>query len=419
MNLIKTSILSFLATAIKALSGIVINKAIAVIIGPSGIALIGQFQNSIQIFLSLAQGGINAGIVKYTSEQKDNQDELVEYWSAAARVALISSVIISVGILIFSNKLSKTILGVDSYSGVFILLGSTIIFYTLNQFLLSVLNGLREIKLFIKINIYQSICSLIVTTTAVLLYGIHGALYSLVLNQAIIAIILLVEIRDLKIISFTSFFKEFDSIKCKKLVSFSLMALTSVIVGPASLILIRHFLSTDIDIEHAGYWQSMWYMSSIYMMIFTTTLSTYFLPKFSSLESKDLLRKEVIDGLKIIIPLIIVVCMTIYHLKWFIVKVLFSEAFEGMLVLFKWHLIGDVMKIIAWLFSYLLIAKAKTRMFIISELFLHSILVLSSMVFIKNLGFVGVSYAYAFTYILYFLFILVMSKEILFYDSKL
>ena len=62
MNLSQTSFLSLFATAIKMLSGFVINKTAAVYIGPSGIALIGQLQNVVQLVLTLGQGAINSGV---------------------------------------------------------------------------------------------------------------------------------------------------------------------------------------------------------------------------------------------------------------------------------------------------------------------------------------------------------------------
>ena len=58
MNLAQTSFLSLFATAIKMLSGFVINKT-AAYIGPSGIALIGQLQNVVQLVLTLGQGAIH------------------------------------------------------------------------------------------------------------------------------------------------------------------------------------------------------------------------------------------------------------------------------------------------------------------------------------------------------------------------
>lgn len=79
MNLIKTSLLSFIATAVKLLSGLIINKAVSIFIGPSGLAVIGQFQNAQGIVRTLAQGGINSGVTKYTAEFHENGEKNMNY----------------------------------------------------------------------------------------------------------------------------------------------------------------------------------------------------------------------------------------------------------------------------------------------------------------------------------------------------
>ena len=68
MTLIKTSLLSFVATVVKLSSVLVINKAIALYVGPSGLAVLGQFQNMLQLAMTASQGAINAGVTKYTAE---------------------------------------------------------------------------------------------------------------------------------------------------------------------------------------------------------------------------------------------------------------------------------------------------------------------------------------------------------------
>ncbi|MEZ9347469.1 oligosaccharide flippase family protein, partial [Vibrio splendidus] len=141
MNLLKTSILSFFATGIKMLSGLVINKAVSVIIGPSGLALIGQLQNSQGLIRVLAQGGINSGVTKYTAEYTDDIDSTRSIWSSALKVTLFCSIITSVLMLIFSREISKYILNTEEYSYVFILFSFTITLFSLNQLILSILNG--------------------------------------------------------------------------------------------------------------------------------------------------------------------------------------------------------------------------------------------------------------------------------------
>ena len=52
MTLIKTSVLSAIATIIKIISGFVINKVVAIYVGPSGLAIIGQLQNFMELIIN-------------------------------------------------------------------------------------------------------------------------------------------------------------------------------------------------------------------------------------------------------------------------------------------------------------------------------------------------------------------------------
>ncbi|HHK8432880.1 TPA: oligosaccharide flippase family protein, partial [Vibrio parahaemolyticus] len=171
MNLLKTSMLSFLATGIKMLSGLVINKAVSVLIGPSGLALIGQLQNSQGLIRAFAQGGINSGVTKYTAEYADDTDNTKVIWSTALKITLLCSIITSILMMTFSNEMSKYVFDTEEYSYVFSLFAITITLFSLNQLVLSILNGLKEIRTYISINITQSIVGLILTLVLVYLYG--------------------------------------------------------------------------------------------------------------------------------------------------------------------------------------------------------------------------------------------------------
>ncbi|EJG0388716.1 oligosaccharide flippase family protein, partial [Vibrio parahaemolyticus] len=103
MNLIKTSLLSFIATAVKLLSGLIINKAVSIFIGPSGLAIIGQFQNAQGIVRTLAQGGINSGVTKYTAEFHENGEKKHELWSSSLKITVFFSVIVSLLLFLFSS----------------------------------------------------------------------------------------------------------------------------------------------------------------------------------------------------------------------------------------------------------------------------------------------------------------------------
>lgn len=146
------------------LSGLVINKAVSVYIGPAGLAVIGQFQNFSQLILVAAQGAINNGVVKYTAEYGRESEKLPSLFSTSIRISFTTSIIVGCILAIFSNFFSLKILDDVQYQFIFIIFGFTIILFVLNGLLLSIINGLKEIRSYIKINIIQSIYSLIFTS---------------------------------------------------------------------------------------------------------------------------------------------------------------------------------------------------------------------------------------------------------------
>lgn len=403
MNLIKTSFLSLISTSIKILSALFINKALSLFIGPSGIATIGQLQNVIQIATTISQGGILPGVTKYTAEYNvtKNNINLNLLWSSAFRIIILLSIVVGITLITFSTKLSLYILNDTTYAIYISLLGISIFFITLNSFFLSIINGLKKIRFYIFINITQSIFMLIYSIILIYLFGLKGALFSLVTNQAIIFIIIIIKIRNKFNISF-----KYSHSEGKKLFLFSTMALTSAIVGPASLIAIRTYLTHKISIEASGYWQSMWYISSMYLMVITTTLSIYYMPRLSEIVKQKELIKELYTGLIFVTPLLIIMSSTIYILREFIIELLFSKEFIQMEILFKWQLLGDILKIISWLFSYVLIAKAKTKLFIVTEILNFSFFSIASIMLINCFGLIGVSYSY---FISNFVYLIIVS----------
>ncbi|GAB1440036.1 O-antigen translocase [Providencia sp.] len=411
MTLVKTSLLSLIATFFKMLSGLVINKVVSVYIGPAGLAVIGQFQNFSQLVLIAAQGAINNGIVKYTAEYGKENEKLPSLFSTSLRISLFTSVIIGCIIAVFSNFFSLKILDNIQYQFIFIIFGFTIILFVLNGLLLSIINGLKEIRSYIKINIIQSVYSLIFTSLLIYFFGLKGALIALATNQSIIFFITLFMLRKHEVITWKKFTSSFDKKISKNLFSYSAMAITSAIMVPTSQFIIRDYIGTTQGLDQAGYWQGVWYISTTYLMIVTTALSTYYLPRLSEITSKQELKKEILHGYKILLPIVIACGFVIYLLRDFIIYLLFSDSFAPMKPLFTWQIIGDVFKIASWLLTYVMLAKAMTRTFIISEIFFSVTYVLLSYFFIKFEGTIGATYAYCLNYFLYLIiFIFVMKK---------
>lgn len=411
MTIVKTSILSFIATAIKMLTALVINKAVAVYIGPTGLALIGQFQNFNQLVMTLAKGAINSGVTKYVAEYGKDIERIPILFSTAAKISLFSSVVVGLGIILLSNYASVNFLKSEDYSYIFVIFGFTIILFVVNNLLLSILNGLKEIKIWVMINIIQSIYSLVFTTLLVIFLGLDGALIALVTNQSVIFFIVLWMLRHHPVIKLKNFKHTFDQSEAKKLAGFAAMAITSAATLPVSHLIIRNYIGETLSWKDAGYWQAIWYISTMYLTVVTTTLSIYYLPRLSEITDKAELKKEIWQGYKIIMPVAIAMSVTIFMLKDFIICLLFTGDFTPMRELFLWQLVGDIVKIAAWLIAYLMLAKAMTRVFIITEVIFSLSFLTLSILFVNQYGLVGMSYSFAANYTLYLFVMIYLTKH--------
>ncbi len=412
MTLVKTSILTAVSTVITVISAFIINKVVAIYGGPSGLALIGQLKDFVTMLTNISNGAISQGIVKYTAEYKEIEQKQ-KIFSTSIIISLSCSIFISILLITFNKELSTLILNDIKYSKVFIVFGFTISLFALNMVLMSILNGQKEIKKFVLLNISNNIFMLLITVILIFKLNIMGALYALVLNQSITFFITIIFLLKSNWFKLEYFIQGIDKVSFFKLSRFSLMTIVSIIMGPLSLLLVRNYIGENLSWNDAGYWQGVWYISSIYLMIITTSLSVYYLPKLSEIQDKNKLKNEIINGYKIILPIVIIMAITIFTLKEYIILIAFDKSFLPMLELFKWQLVGDTIKIASWLLSYTLIAKAKTKYFIGTEIIFSISFVLFSILMIDNFNLIGITYAFVINYSLYLItMILITRKEV-------
>lgn len=406
MTLIKTSLLNSVAVLVKIFALLGINKVLAVYVGPAGYASLGQFQNAITIITTFASGALNTGVTKYTAEYVDDEPKQIEIWKTAGTLALGISLVFSVLVAVFSSRLAYFFLNDAAYSSVFLCFAVALSFFVLNALLLAVLVGKKEVPRYVMANIVGSLLSIAFVFYFVTLWGLYGALIALASYQSVAFFITLIICWNLKWFKISNFYGTVNRLAARNLGKFALMAVVSAACVPFSQILVRQYIVEDLGSESAGYWEAIWRLSSAYLMLVTTVLSVYYLPKLSELKQYDEIRAEIINGAKIIVPVTVLGAISIYILRSFIVEVLFSKEFLPVENVMGWQLIGDVLKITSWLVAYVFISKARFKVFIFIEVFFSITFVLLSIFFISKYGLVGGAYAHILNYIACLVFVI-------------
>lgn len=403
MTFLKTGLLNGLAVAVKMLTLLGINKVLAIYVGPSGYAALGQFQNAVQMITTFASGAINTGVTKYTAEY--HEDTLLQrsVWRTAGTISICGALIAGLIVAFFNRELAVWFLKNAAYGSVFVWFAASLVFFVTNTLLLSILNGKKDILRFVSANICGSVFALAVTTFMAVNSGLYGVLVALAVYQSLSFFVTLFIVCKAPWFRLRFLFGEINKKVALNLAKFTAMALTSAACVPLSHIFVRAHLGHTLGWESAGYWEAIWRLSTAYLMFVTTTLSVYYLPKFSELKESKAIIREICQGYKIILPVAAFGGITIYFFRDLVIRLLFTDEFYPMRELFGWQMLGDTFKVGSWIFAYLMLGKAMYKTFIVTEVLFAATFVGLTIFFTSWYGLRGVAIAHAINYAIYWL----------------
>lgn len=401
MSLIKTSLLNGIAVAVRIASALVLNKILAVYVGPAGYAIIGQFQNAVSIVVSLAGGVVATGVTKATAQHFDDETKQHAVWQTAIRFSLGASLVTGVSLLFVGDWLSGWLLHRADMSSVFGWLSLTLPAMAANNLLLAIVNGKKEVGTYVIANIIGSLLSLLVIGLLAYKFGLYGALVAFTINPAIALLSTAAMVARRDWFKAKSLWGQMNRPALRELAGFGAMGLTSALTVPVTFMLIRDHLAANLGLTDAGYWQASWKISDTYLMLVTSTLSVYYLPRLAEISTSPELKAEILKVYRFVMPIVAVGAVTIYLLRDFIIQTLFTSNFLPMRELFPWQLAGDVIKIGSWILGYILLGRAMVKFFVMTEVAFSISFYLLSCLLVSVFGLVGVSIAYAINYCLH------------------
>ena len=402
MNLWKTSFFTTIATVATLASSFVVAKFIAIFAGAAAFGLFGQFMSFISV-LQVGSGGIvQTGVVKYVAEYKDDQESKDSIISTATSLVTVFSLVSGVIVAVLSKQLSELVLGDASYYWLFICFGLTLYGYVMNRLVRSIFNGLNKMREYALFSITSSVISLAVIPVLAYFYQTNGVLLGFVLGQLLMFFVVLLFAKLIKIKLFLLQIN-LRNPWTKKLLLFSVMSVVCALCLPVAQLFLRNYVSDHSSWTEVGYWQAMLRISDAYLMLITTVISTYALPKYSGISCNNELRKEVFYLLKRIVPIVFFMALCIYLLRHIIIVVLFSKDFSQMENLFAFQMMGDVLKVASWVIANTFLARASIKMFSSLELGFTLSFVAMSILFLNMFGLVGLTVGFFVNYILYFI----------------
>lgn len=413
MNIVRAGFYASIATAAKLLAGLVILKLVAWMAGPEGVGRLGQFMSLMSVLAVLAGGGISAGVVKYVAEYRDHPQRLSRLLSAALWYALCASCLIGCIGLLLSRQIAGWLLGDVRYQGIIAVLAAVQLGIALVNYILAVINGFMDVKRLAFIQVLGSLLSIVVALVLARWLHLYGALLALVLGQLLVLAVGLPAWWRSPYFDRGMLRMRFDREMTLRLATFSVMTLTSALLPPLVNIAVRDHLAAQFGWEQVGYWQAVSKVSDAYLLFLTTAINVYYLPKLASTHARAPLVSELRQAYRYIMPAVVVLAVGVYVCRDWVTALLFSADFSSANHLYAPQLIGDVVKIASFVLSYVMLAKAMTRLFVASELAFAVSYVVLVYLFTARFGLVGAMYAFAVNYVLYLVFNVIVVRRYL------
>lgn len=407
----KVSLLSSVSSGLRILVNFIIGKFLAVMVGPIGFAVIGQLNNFISIIHAFGSAGVNLGLTKFVSQYHDQQTQQQKFVRSAFYLMLLCTFFASVTSIVFSRPIANYLFGDEAYSKYIILISVVLLLYNIGQLLLAIVNGFKLFNKFILSNVLISLSGLGLSVVGIYFYQLQGAIYATILNLIFYLVWVFFYVRKEPWFKWELLKPQHFKEETKRLLSFSFMFLISASVIPFVQLVLRTFISEKLSVIDAGYWEALNRISQMSILVLTSAFSTYYMPQLAQTKTHTALKAEVYKTFKWVMIITIGILLPFYLFREVLVNLLLNKSFALINDLFAFQLLGDLFRMLSFVFAYVLLAKAKTWQFVFAEVFFGLALLLSTLFFIPTFGLLGSTYAYFLSYFLYFILVYILFRN--------
>ena len=402
MSLAKASVWTAGSTLVKIGAGLLVVKLLAVAFGPAGVGQAGNFRQLVTVLGVLAGAGIFNGVTKLVAQYHDQPETLRRVTGTASAMVLGFSTLLAVIFLLAAQPISVGLFGHDRYQNVVRLVALVQMGIAWANLSLAIIKGFRDAAGNALALIIGSVVGVIAYYACFRLGGYEGALLGLALVPALVMIPAALMLKRREHLPGHFLLPRWDREFAAHLGKFTIMALMTSVTLPVAYVMMRNLLAAHYSWDEVGIWQGVSSISDAYLQFITASFSVYLLPTLSRLKAKEEITREILRSLRFVLPAVAAASLTVWLLRDFAIWLLFSPKFSPMRDLFAWQLVGDVLKVGAYVFGYLVIAKASLRFYILTEVSQFALLTGFSHWLIPAHGATGAAQAYMATYIVYF-----------------
>lgn len=396
------------------LIGIVRTKALAVLLGPAGMGLAGMYQSATGLVGTLTGFGIGQAGVRQIAEAAGTGDEerIARTIHSLRRTTLFSGILGSLIVLVFYRPITRATFGNLDYAAGVALVSLTLLFGGISAGQTALLQGLRRLRELAICTVLGGIFGTVVSVLIVYFLRERGVALFLVAVAAFAVLPSWWFARKIRINPVNLTWCQIVG-EARALLRMGLAFMASALLNVGTTYIVRVLIIRDLGLAAVGLYTATWTLSSLYVGIVLGAMAADYFPKLTAVANNNdsvnrIVNEQTEMGLLMAIPgVLATLVLAPYVLHFF-----YSEAFISATEIVRWQVLGVALRVASWPLGFVLLAKGKSRMFIMTELSGAIVQILFTLICMRIWGLEGIGIAHFLLYVYYTILVLYVVRRI-------
>jgi PST family polysaccharide transporter len=369
-RILKTSSIIGGASVINILIGLVRTKVLAVLLGPTGIGLVGLYTGLMSTAATVATMGVATVGTRQIAEAVAKEDS---HALAVARRAMFwgTMLLALAGALIvwtLRDMLAARVLGSVEHAGVIGWLSLGVALSVAGASQGALIQGMRRIGDMARLSVYGSVLSTVLGIGLIWQWG-SAALWAFILIGPLASFVLghLYVSRLPKLPASKATVNEMAA-QWKTLLRLGVPFMGAGVAGTLVQLWIRVTVNDELGLDEVGHFQAAWTISMQYIGFVLGAMGADYYPRLTGvINDKVAATRLVNEQTEIALLLSAPVFIAMLGLAPWVISLLYSAEFAPAVEILRWQILGDVLKVASWPLGFVILAAGAGKTFFWTE----------------------------------------------------
>lgn len=413
-QILKSTMLMGGSSLVNVALSIIRNKAMAVLLGPEGVGLMGLYGSILDIAQAIAGLGVGSSGVRQIAEAAgtDDADMIARSATVLRRISMVLGLLGALLLAALAFPVSNFTFGDYQHVGGIALLSLAIFFRLVSAGQTALIQGLRGIADLARINVFAGLFGTAVSIPLIYLFGLQAIAPSLVVIAAVSILPTWWYSRRICPHPSPMPMRQFGR-EVSALLRLGFVFMASGLLTFGAAYAIRLIVLKEGGVMAAGLYQAAWGLGGLYAGFILQAMGTDFYPRLTAAADNDVECNRLVNEQAEISMLLagpgLLGTLTLAPLM---MSLFYSAEFHGAVDLLRWICLGMMLRIISWPMGFIVVAKHTQVIFFWTEVAAAVVHVGLAWLFVSLLGTQGAGMAFFGLYVWHSILIYVIVRKL-------